>query len=91
MTISTLSEKCGNPLTERDAAGIYVALFFDRNDSECFVYYSDRNEGVSFSLNPPKFLAADCYRHPIVYADAAMRGISNPHKLVPVEMLAGSL
>lgn len=82
MTLCELQEKTED-LISRKNGGIMVTLFYDRENDEVFVNYHEDN-GLDYTLNPPKFLALDCYTHPNVYRDAEMRGISNPKRLVPV-------
>jgi hypothetical protein len=89
MTFSELNDKIGSALLSRNAGGIFVALYYDRQKEEAFVYYSDETIGLEFEINPPKFLALDCYIHPIIYFEAEMRGISNPKRLVPAAVLEG--
>lgn len=83
MSLYDLNVAYGDSLISREGNGIFVAVFYDRANEEAYVHYQNDNTGEAFTLNPPKFLALDCYMHPIPYRDAAMRGIANPFRLVP--------
>lgn len=82
MNLHELEPTFGDSLIERDIAGIYVGLFYDRKNDEAFIGYSDEKEGLEFVLNPPKFLAMDAYTHPIIYFHGELNGKSNPKRLV---------
>jgi hypothetical protein len=90
MSIHDLEARYGDPLISRESGGIYVAMFYDpeSNSDDVRIFYDDSKEGISFVLNPPKFLAPDAFQHPIMYANAELRGISNPRRLVPCELAA---
>lgn len=93
MLYSELTQNYGLPLCERKGDGIIVSLFARKisqtvNSWDVRVYYSDKKTGESFTLNPPQFLAIDAWKNPIPYADAAMRGIENPFRLVPAYSVA---
>lgn len=83
-----LSGKCGDSLVERNFGGIHVAMFYDRREDSVYVYYHDIKTDTEFVIDPPKFLAVDAYTHPIMYAEAALNGKSNPRMLVPAEVAA---
>lgn len=79
MTFPALVERYGRPILSSGNR----ALFYDRAETQTYVFVGSR-KGSSYVLNPPVFLAIDAYRNPEIYREAAMRGIENPRRLVPV-------
>lgn len=84
MFVEMLKENYGAPLKSRHIGGIYVGMFY--SEGEVYIGYSDVGSGLSFTLNPPKFLANDAYHHPIVYFRGEMNGTSNPNRLNPADI-----
>lgn len=88
MHVSDMVNKFGDALLERYNGGIFVAMFYDKEKDETWIFYSDQDEGITFTLNPPKFLSYDAYMHPIPYYRANMNGVENPFRLNPRELVA---
>jgi hypothetical protein len=61
-------------LAMRECSGIVVRLFWDETagpPSDVVVEYSDRREGVAFTLHPPRERALDAFYHPNAYITQA--------------------
>jgi hypothetical protein len=61
-------------LAKREIGCIVVRLFWDETagpPSDVLVEYSDRREGVAFTLYPPRELALDAFYHPNAYLTQA--------------------
>jgi hypothetical protein len=61
-------------LADREANGIVVRLFWDEASApgrDVVVEYRDRNEGVAYSLYPPRGKALDAFYHPNAYPESA--------------------
>src|SRR5947208_14728311 len=87
MSLYQLFKSHGEPLLTSEIGGIYKAMFWDRETDDLRIYVNDSKAAKCFVLNPPKFLAMDAWNHVYYYADAALRGITNPKRLVPAEIL----
>lgn len=73
-------------LAERCNDGISVTLFWDSEIDTTWVHVEDSKSGNSFTLDPPKFLALDAFKHPYYYARAELNGICNPRRLNPANV-----
>jgi hypothetical protein len=61
-------------LAEREASGIVVRLFWDATAApgwDVVVKYRDREEGVMYTLYPPRDRALDAFYHPNAYLECA--------------------
>ena len=61
-------------LADREANGIVVRLFWNEAAAaarDVVVKYRDRNEGVAYTLYPPRDRALDAFYHPNSYLDWA--------------------
>jgi hypothetical protein len=85
MSLSELICTYGNPLLTRETGSVSMALFASENREDIRIFYA-ASSGQSFVLNPPRFLALDCWRNPLVYFRAELNGISNPFRLVPADL-----
>lgn len=85
MSLNELVIRFGNPLLSRETSTVSMALFASENREEVRIFYSHVS-GQSFVLNPPKFLAIEAWKNPLVYFRAEMNGISNPQRLNPANL-----
>jgi hypothetical protein len=59
-------------LADREAHGIVVRLLWDETSApgrDVVVEYEDRDEGVAYTLYPPRARALDAFYHPNTYLD----------------------
>jgi hypothetical protein len=62
-------------LADRESNGIVVRLFWNQTAAaarDVVVKYRDQNEGVAYTLYPPRDRALDAFYHPNSYLDWAL-------------------
>jgi hypothetical protein len=65
-------------LADRESSGIVVRLFWDEAAApgrDVMVKYRDRNEGVIYTLYPPRNRALDAFYHPNSYLECARESL----------------